>query len=65
MGYFRGTSRNPPAEWSDVQLARRLNQYLGTQIAPWELGAVPDVWVDMIVEGVALQRELGEAGLLN
>ena len=65
MGYFRGTTRNPPAEWADVQLARGLNRYLGTQIAPWELGAVPEIWVDIVVEGVALERELGEAGLLD
>lgn len=65
MCYFRGTSRQVPEEWAAIELARYLNRYLGTQLAPWDLGQVPDIWIEMIVEGAEIRAELGEAGLIR
>jgi hypothetical protein len=47
-------------------LARTLNRVLGTTtITPWELAQLPDVYIELIVEGLNLQAELAEAGLLG
>lgn len=63
MGYLQGRSRRPPAEWATVVLCRWLNGHLGTRIAPWELGQVPEYWLELIVTGITLEGELAEAGL--
>lgn len=51
--------------WEAIELARYLNQYLGTQLAPWELGSVPDIWIALIVEGAGLRAEMEEKGLVK
>jgi hypothetical protein len=63
MGYLMGISRSPPEEWADVVLARTLNRVLGTNLGPWDLAGIPDVYIELILEGVRLQGELAEAGL--
>lgn len=42
-----------------------MNHYLGTTITPWEVASVPELYLAALIEGQALQRELGEAGLLG
>ena len=58
-----GISRQPPEEWTDVELARYLNRYLGTNLGPWDVAGVPDVYIAMIVQGANLKAEIKEAGL--
>jgi len=65
VSYLRGISREVPEEWAAVELARYLNSTLGTQLAPWELDQVPEVWIAVIVEGGRIRGELAEMGLLK
>jgi len=60
-----GCSRHVPGMWAEIEQARFLNHYLGTNIRPWELGQIPDLYIDVLNEGVALRNELAEAGLLQ
>lgn len=60
-----GRSRRPPGLWADMETARVLNQYLGTDIAPWEVRELPDIYVEAMFEGLAVRAELGEKGLLR
>jgi len=64
VGYWRGTTRKPPAQWGDVELARTLNGYLGTNLAPWQLAELPELWIAMIVRGMGLRGEMEEKGLV-
>lgn len=58
-----GRSRNPPDEWADVQLCAFLNQALGvTVITPWNIGQIPEHWIDMIVSAKQLEAEIRAAG---
>lgn len=65
VGFFRGTSRNPPEFWVDIQLTRAINGILGTNIKPWELGSIPDWWLDAFVSSQNLQASMAESGLLK
>lgn len=63
--FYMGVGRTVPGFWSDIELARYLNRYLGTHLAPWELGGVPELYIEALLEGLALRDELAEAGLLK
>jgi len=58
-----GISRNPPREWADIELVRYLNNYLGTNLSPWDLAFVPDIYIAMIVRAANLKAKIKEAGL--
>jgi hypothetical protein len=47
-----------------MMLARFLNNALGTtHITPWNLGEIPEHWIDLIVRMSEREAELREAGL--
>lgn len=46
-------------------MARQLNAYLGTHLAPWEIQNVPEIWIDYIYAGMNIRAELEKAGLLG
>jgi len=60
-----GRSRHVPGMWEDIELARFLNGYLGTDIRPWEVGSVPELYLDALEEGIALRDALAAANLLQ
>jgi hypothetical protein len=39
-------------------LTRYLNLYLGTNIGPWDLDDIPDIYLATLVEGATLQAQL-------
>jgi len=46
-------------------LAQLLNRYLGTNLGPWDVAALPEIYVSLVMEGMALREELAEAGLIG
>ncbi len=61
-----GRSRNPPEEWDDIQLSAFLNRTLGVSfITPWNIGELPEHWIEMIVRAKTLEAELRQAGRPN
>ena len=60
LGYCQGYSRRPPPFYEEIELARLLNGYLGTQLAPWEWGAVPDVWIAQVLIKRETEQQLAE-----
>ena len=65
MGYLQGRSRNPPPEWNDIELARMLNHVLGvTTITPWNIGQIPEHWIELVVKGKQLEQRMHEQGLI-
>jgi hypothetical protein len=51
-----------PAEWGEIALTRYLNDVLGTNLAPWELDGVPDLFLELIVVGARVEASVGKLG---
>ena len=61
-----GRSRRPPREWAAIEMAAFLNRALGTSfITPWNLGEIPEHWIELIVQGRSLESRLIEQGLVK
>ena len=43
-----------------MQLCQFVNRYLGTDLAPWELDRVPDVWLSEIQVAYSIQTQVNE-----
>lgn len=48
-----------------MELCKVLNRILGTTVGPWDLAALPDVYIEMVLEGERLRVALAEAGFGN
>ena len=58
-----GRSRAAPEDWDTIQLCAFLNRALGVSfIAPWNVGQLPEHWIDMIVESKSMEAQLLNAG---
>jgi len=59
---LQGISRRPPAEYQKIEMCRFLNQYLGTQLAPWEWAEVSEYWITLALVAEETARQLADVG---
>lgn len=52
----------PEGLWRDVLIAKRINAASGgAVIAPWEVGQLPEAWVNALLNAPALAATVAEA----